>query len=117
MRVGKGTSRTTLDEKRATFAHIIIASSLFLVLLATGFGFSGHAAIDPLPRSAVAAREAKAAGEVVYTMPDGVYCRHVLFDNATAEITMSHIERCKGDILSEQRRTASGFAWRRNSSD
>jgi hypothetical protein len=80
-------SRARIDEERAKSGRIVIVASLFLVLLAAALLVGGHAAIDPLLQSAAAAREAKGAGAVVYTMPDGIFCRHVSFDNVTAEIT------------------------------
>ena len=91
--------RARLDEARATSKHVVIASSLFLVLLAAALLIGGHAAIDPLLRSAVASRAAKGMGDVVYTMPDGIFCRHASFDNATAEISEGPLERCPSDIV------------------
>ena len=107
-------SRARIDEERAKSGRIVIVASLFLVLLAAALLVGGHAAIDPLLQSAAAAREAKGAGAVVYTMPDGIFCRHVSFDNVTAEITEGAIQRCGNDIAGNRPRSNRGFAWRSN---
>ena len=73
-------------------------SSLFLVLFAAALLIGGHAAIGPLLQSAADSGEANSAAAVVYTMPDGVYCRHVSFDNVTAQETEGGIERCNSDV-------------------
>jgi len=51
-------------------------------------------------------------GEVVYAMPDGIFCRHASFDNVTAEINEGGITRCVNDIAGKRPRISRGFAWR-----
>jgi hypothetical protein len=104
-------SRARMDEERAKSGRVVIVSSLFLVLLAAGLLIGGHAAIDPLLRSAEEVRQAKGAGDVVYTMPDGIFCRHMSFDNVTAEIAEGGIERCAGDIVRDRPHPNRGFSW------
>jgi hypothetical protein len=108
---GRWQSRARRDEAHATSKRAVIASSLFLVLFAAALLIGGHAAIDPLLRTAVAARQAKGMGDVVYTMPDGIFCRHVSFDNATAEIVEGGVERCPSDIVRGRVRNAPTFTW------
>jgi hypothetical protein len=104
-------SRTLRDENGATSSRAVIVSSLFLVLLASALLIGGHAALDPLLQSAIEARAAKGIGAVVYPMPDGIYCRRVSFDNTTAEIAETAIERCPDDIVGQRIRASQGFAW------
>lgn len=104
-------SPARLQEERAKSASVAIASSLFLVLIAAALLVGGHAAVGQLLRSAIAARDAKAIGDIVYTMPDGVFCRHMFFDNVTAEVTESALERCPDDIAGRRPFAASNFAW------
>src|SRR6202045_4814834 len=73
-------SRARMDEKRTKSGRVVIVSSLFLLLFTAALLIGGHAAIDPLLQSAVDARETRSAGEVVVTMPDGIFCRHLSFD-------------------------------------
>jgi hypothetical protein len=104
-------SRARMDEERAKSGRVVIVSSLFLVIFTGALLIGGHAAIDPLLQSAVDAREIKSAGDVVVTMPDRIYCRHMSFDNVTAEITEGGIERCANDIAGNRPHTGGGFSW------
>jgi hypothetical protein len=107
-----GRSPARFAEKHEGSGRVVIVSSLFLVLFAAGLLIGGHAAIDPLLQSAMEARAAKASGDVVFAMPDGIYCRHMSFDNATAEVTEGAIERCGEDFANDRARAARSFAWR-----
>ncbi len=78
-------SRTKREEAKAKSKHSVIASSLFFVLIAAALLLGGRAAIAPLLQPAAALRDARRTGDVVYTMPDGVFCRHLTFDNVTAQ--------------------------------
>ena len=91
----------------------VIVSSLFFILLAASLLFGGHAAIDPLLRSVIAARAGAATGDFVSAMPDGKFCRHMSYDNATSELIEGTVERCPDDMVREHFRDASGkgFAW------
>lgn len=106
-------ARARFEAEREKSASVVIVSSLFLVLIAAGLLIGGHAAIDPLLQSAIAARGSNGpgAGEVLYTMPDGIFCRHVSFDNATAEMVEGAIERCADDITRDHAHSVNGFAW------
>jgi hypothetical protein len=104
-------SRARMDEERAKSGRIVIVSTLFLVLFTAALLIGGHAAIDPILQSAVDARETKGTGDVVVTMPDGIFCRRMSFDNVTAEITEGGIERCTNDLAANRPRTGRGFAW------
>ena len=104
-------SRARMDEERAKSGRIVIVSSLFLVLFTAALLIGGHAAIDPILRSAADARETKGTGDVVVTMPDGIFCRHMSFDNVTAAIMEGGIERCTKDIAGNRPHTGRGFAW------
>jgi hypothetical protein len=102
-----------MDEDGTASTRVLIAASLFLVVLTPALLVGGRAGIDPLLRSAMAARDARSAGDVVYAMPDGIHCRHVSFDNTTAEIAESSIQHCPDDMVRERTRGGMGFAWGR----
>ncbi len=104
-------ARARRDEKRANSVGIAVTTSLLFALLAAAILVGGHAAIAPLLRSAAAARESKGVGDVVYTMPDGVFCRHMSFNNTTAEVTEGAIVPCPDPIGSGHRADASRFEW------
>ena len=98
-------------ENGATPFRAIIASSFFLVLLAASLLFGGHAAIDPILRMATAARGDSPAADLVYSMPDGQFCRHMSYDNTTSELVEGGVERCPDGVARHEFRGAGGFAW------
>lgn len=102
--------RAKRDERRAKSVRIAIVVSFFLVLLAAAV-LVGQAVIDPLLRSAAAARDGKRTGEIVYSMPDGSFCRHLSFDNETAEVTEGAVEQCPSDLPRGRARAERNFAW------
>jgi hypothetical protein len=99
-----------------TSLRAIIASSAFLVMFASTTLIGGHAAIDPLLRSMAKAREAKnTTGDIVYPMPDGQFCRHLSFDNTTAELAESTVGPCPDSVIRNALRdrfhSARSFNW------
>jgi hypothetical protein len=104
------------DEQQAKNTRVVIILSLFLAFLAAALLIGGRAFIDPMLRAAAEARQTNRKGEIVFTMPDGAFCRHLSFDNKTADITESTLDRCpearprlKGSVSSNK-----GFAWGAN---
>jgi hypothetical protein len=98
-----------------TSLRAIIASSAFLAMFASTTLVGGHAAIDPLLRSLAQAREAKNTGDIVYPMPDGQFCRHLSFDNTTAELAESTVGPCPDSVIRNALRdrfhSARSFSW------
>ena len=94
-----------------TSFRAVVASSAFLMLFAIAVLVGGHAAIEPLLRSATAAREAKGIGDIVFSMPGGKLCRHMSFDNGTSEMVEGEIGPCPDDVIKDRYRSHRGFAW------
>ena len=112
----KQSAPSRLGESRATSSsRAVITSSVFIVLLAAALLFGGHAAVDPFLHRSGDALDARGSGDVVVTMPDGKFCRHMSFDNTTASMVEGTIEPCKVDITRDHGSAAStpprGFAW------
>ena len=105
-----------VDGTKVGSIHVVIVSALFLVLFAATLLVGGHAAIDSLVQAATQPKDPRSAGSVVFTMPDGVFCRHVSFDNVTAQVTEGAIERCVDDstIARARARPRQSFAWHNN---
>jgi len=104
--------RVRPNDNGATSVRAAIVSSLFFILLTASVLFGGHAAIDPLLRSMLTARDSAATGDFISSMPDGDFCRHMSFDNATSEILEGTVERCPEDMSRQHvRNTARGFSW------
>ena len=95
--------------------HVVIVFSVFLVLFAATLLIGGHAAIDPILQAAAEARDSRNAGDIVYTMPDGKFCRHLSYDNVTGEQTGGDIRPCDNDILARSHvRSYRHFTWQAN---
>jgi hypothetical protein len=109
-----GYRRARREEKRANSLGIAVTTSLLFVLTAAAILVGGHAAIAPLLRRAVATRSAEGIGDVVYTMPDGVFCRHMSLDNVTGEVTGGALERCPESIGRGRETGAAKFEWGRH---
>ena len=111
-------ARLRRDEQHAKNTRVAIILSLFLAFLAAALLIGGRAFIDPMLRAAAEARQSKRMGEVVFTMPDGAFCRHLSFDNKTAEVSESTIDRCPEARPRSKDKEAvtakKGFAWGAN---
>jgi hypothetical protein len=109
-------ARVRRDEQHAKNTRVAIILSLFLALLAAALLIGGGAFMDPMLRAAAAARQTNRMGEIVFTMPDGAFCRHLSFDNKTAEITESAVDRCPEarPRVKESASSKKGFAWGAN---
>ena len=70
----------------------------------------GRAAIAPLLQPAAPLRDARRTGDVVYTMPDGVFCRHLTFDNVTGNIREGSLEPCVNTLAKLDNREVPAFA-------
>jgi hypothetical protein len=96
----------------ATSGRAVVVSSVFLVLFTVALMVGGQAAIDPLMRMVAAGHDTAIVGDVVFPMPDGQYCRHMSFDNATSEMIEGTIEHCPDKAVGAAgRRTGRGFTW------
>lgn len=106
--------RARHDQERVNSLGLIITTSLLFVLFAAAVTFGGHAAIVPLLQEAVAARDAQGlpvTGSIVYTMPDGVYCRYLSFDNSSGEFGSAAIRQCPDQAREESPGVMSAFKW------
>ena len=96
----------------STSARAIIVSSIFLMLFAGALLFGGHAAINPLLELVTAGDTSKQVGDVLLPTHDGKFCRHISFDNASADIVEGDVEPCPENITrGEFRDFGRGFRW------
>jgi hypothetical protein len=110
----QGTPQVRFSDDGASSTRAVIASSFFIVFIVAALLVGGHAAIDPFLHPALEAQDEQAAGDVVVSMPDGRFCRHMSFDNATASVVEGPVELCQGDIVRDhglQPSAPRGFAW------
>ena len=100
-----------LSESGIASRRVVVVGSLFLVLVTTTVLVTARTTVGPLLQSAAAARAAVQTGAIVYALPDGIYCRQVSFDNATAEIKESAMNRCGDKIERIRVQPRRSFAW------
>ncbi len=91
--------------------RLVIVFGLFFALLAAAVLVGGRTFVDPLLQAAAAKREANSVGEVVLTMSDPSFCRHMSFDNATGEIARNSVEHCAQIPANGPKRAVNGFSW------
>ena len=91
---------------------MVVAGALFLVLVAATVLVTARTTIGPMLQSAAAARAAVQTGAIVYALPDGIYCRQLSFDNATAEVKEGAMSRCNDKIERIRVQPKREFAWR-----
>jgi hypothetical protein len=77
--------------------RVAIVLTLFVALLAAALRV-GHAMTDPVLRTAFAARDSQRVGEVVYSLPDGSFCRRLSFDNETSALSEGAVEPCPANL-------------------
>jgi hypothetical protein len=98
------------DDERAQSLALAITTALLFVLIAGAVMFGGHAAIAPLLHQSTAG-EFNRTGDIVYAMPDDVFCRHMAFDNVTGEITSAAVEPCPAAVRGADAPGAGEFKW------
>jgi len=80
---------------RAKTARLAVVLSLFLVLTIAAVFVGGRSVIVPILQKAMAqTADVHRKGSIVFTMPDGTFCRHLAFDNKTAELRESTVLQC-----------------------
>ncbi len=98
-------------ERRGDRLRTAIASSLVFILIGAALLFGGHAAVRPWLQAAAAGPDAKGSGEVLYTMPDHVFCRHLSLDNETGILIEGALQRCPKDISGRPPFNPAAFCW------
>jgi hypothetical protein len=105
-------SRSRRHELQAKAMRIGVVLSLFVVLIVAAVFIGGRSVIGPMLQEAMAQRvDLHRKGAIVFTMPDGSFCRHLAYDNKTAELTESAVVQCPEARSHEAARPPSGFAW------
>jgi hypothetical protein len=107
---GRVSARVRRQEEREHSLGLIITASLSFILFTAAILLGGHAIIAPLLQRAAAARDMNGTGDVVYTMPDGVFCRYMSLDNGTGDLSEDGVEECPGRAVGRDNE-ATQFRW------
>ena len=92
--VSRLTVRTRWEERNAKLSRVAVVLALFLVLLAGALLVTCRAVINSMLQAPIDPRVANKVGDIVFTLPDGAFCRHLSFNNATAELMESSAAPC-----------------------
>jgi hypothetical protein len=96
--------------ERTKSVRVTIVLALFVALVAAA-GIVGRAMIDPVLRTVLPERDGRRVAAVLYSLPDGSFCRRLAFDNGTATLTRGAVEQCPANLPKERLRGDRNFAW------
>jgi len=111
-----GARRSRIDaaaargERSAKRLRVTIVLALFIALVATAL-LVGRAVIAPVLTTGTGGRGGARVGEIVYSMPDGSFCRRLSFDNDTAALIEGAVEQCPANLPRMRARGDRNFAW------
>lgn len=104
------TMRARRDERRAKSLPVAIVLALFVALVAAAL-LVGRVVIAPALFSGAGERGGARVGAIVYSMPDGSFCRRLSFDNETATLTEGAVEPCPANLPRVRVHGDRNFAW------
>lgn len=104
--------RARREERNAKISRLAVVLALFLVLLIGALLVTCRAVINSMLQAPPDPRVANKVGDIVFTLPDGAFCRHLSFNNATAELMESSAAPCpEAKPRGGSERPSSHFAW------
>ena len=92
--VRRSAVRVRWEERNAKISRLAVVLALFLVLLAGALLVTCRAVIESMLQAPPDPRVANKVGDIVFTLPDGAFCRHLSFNNTTAELMESSASPC-----------------------
>ncbi len=110
VRPASSPARARRGERRTKSVRVTIVFALFVALVAAA-AIVGRAVIDPVLRTLLAERDGRRVGTVLYSMPDGSFCRRLAFDNDAATLTRGAIEQCPANLPKVRLHGDRNFAW------
>jgi hypothetical protein len=96
---------------QAKAMRIDVVLSLFFVLVVAAVLIGGRSVIRPMLQAMAQPLDAHREGAIIFTMPGGTLCRHMAYDNQTAELMVNTLERCLEGRPRDAPRASNGFAW------
>lgn len=105
---GRGGRR--VREARIKYWRVIIVSAFFVLLLGSSLLAGAVLIVKTLRTASDETAASMRIGRMTFPMLDGVFCRHVLIDNETAQTKEEGISRCD-DRAVRSRHHSSTFSW------
>jgi hypothetical protein len=110
---GSRPSGSMTREDRAKLLRVLIACGAFALVLGVGGIMGLRAMIDVPQQKSDAMMEPNRISRSVITMPDGMYCKQVLYDNKTGLISESTTTPCTS-LRTDLKTAPKEFSWGRN---
>jgi hypothetical protein len=104
------TTGTGRDGRGATSLPVAVVLALFVTLVATAV-LVGRVMIAPELFTKAGSRGGARVAAIVYSMPDGSFCRRLSFDNETATLSEGAVEPCPANLPRVRLRGDRNFAW------
>jgi hypothetical protein len=98
-------------EARTKIWRVSVVAIFFAVVLGANLFVGATLMLKALRVQAGETAASTRIGRVSFPMLDGVFCRHVLFDNTTAEATEDRVSRCDDDRARERPGRTTSFNW------
>jgi hypothetical protein len=98
-------------ETRTKIWRVSLVTIFFVVVLGGNLFVGAVLMLKAFRAQAGETAASTAFGRVTYPMLDGVFCRHVLFDNATAQAKEDKVSRCDEDRARERLGRSTTFNW------
>jgi hypothetical protein len=98
-------------EARTKLWRVSVVTTFFVVVLGANLLVGATLMLKALRAQAGETSASTRFGRVTFPMLDGVFCRHVLFDNTTAEATEDKVSRCDDDRARERPHRTTSFNW------
>jgi hypothetical protein len=100
-------------EARVKYWRIVTVSAFFVLLLGGGLLVGAVLIVKSLHTAAGETAASRRMGRMTFPLFDGVFCRHVLIDNETAQTKEEKISRCDDRAVRSKRskRDTSAFSW------
>jgi len=98
-------------ETRTKIWRVSVVTIFFVVVLGANLFVGAVLMVKALRTQADETAAATRIGRVTYPMLDGVFCRHVLFDNKTVQTKEDKVSRCDEDRAVRPARHTTTFNW------
>jgi hypothetical protein len=109
-----GRERRRMREARTKFWRVTLVSAFFAIVLGSNLLIGAVVMIKAIRTSSSTSDIAasKRIGRITFPMLDGVFCRHILLDNKTAQTMEEKISRCdEREQAVSRSRSRSSFSW------
>ena len=98
-------------ETRTKIWRVSVVTVFFAVVLGANLLVGAALMLKALHTQAGETAASTRFGRVTFPMLDGVFCRHVKFDNTTAEATEDKVSRCEDERVRERPGHTTSFNW------